>query len=297
MSDNVTHAVAGALGGMFGMTVTYPLTTVATRQQVHRDKEGYKNTLEAYTRIIKEEGIMGLFSGIDSALWGIALTQFVYYYWYEFIKSFFQGPSKKPLSATQGLLAGTIAGMFTSVITNPIWVVNTRMTATKKTQGAAASPTMLQTFQLIIKEGGVGALWKGIGPALILCINPGIQYMVSEQLKQRWENQRGGAKLGDADFFYIGAISKLIATGITYPYLTVKSRMQMGQKYKSSGEAVSRILKEEGVAGFYNGIQSKIVQSVLNSAMLFSSKERFYQLAVFLLVLLKLRAAAPVPAK
>jgi hypothetical protein len=112
----------------------------------------------------------------------------------------------------------------------------------------------------------------------------------------------------------------------------------MGQKYKSSGEAVSRILKEEvsenpgfperkgekktaefgnfrensfllfflfflgfgkkkGVAGFYNGIQSKIVQSVLNSAMLFSSKERFYQLAVFLLVLLKLRAAAPVPAK
>ena len=64
------------------------------------------------------------------------------------------------------------------------------------------------------------AFWRGIGPALVLVINPIIQYTVFEQLKNFLIARRtarlraSGAKnatatLSDWDFFLLGALSKL----------------------------------------------------------------------------------------
>jgi adenine nucleotide transporter 17 len=61
---------------------------------------------------------------MNSAMFGIAVTNAVYYYWYEFVKELLQGPAKKTLSVSENMLTGAIAGAFTSILTNPIWVIN-----------------------------------------------------------------------------------------------------------------------------------------------------------------------------
>ncbi len=78
-SDNVAHALAGAGGGLLSMALTYPLITLSTRAQVE-SKRAQSSTLGAARRIIKREGIAGLYAGMDSALFGITVTNFVYYY-------------------------------------------------------------------------------------------------------------------------------------------------------------------------------------------------------------------------
>jgi adenine nucleotide transporter 17 len=96
-SDNVAHALAGAGGGILSTALTYgtsvnlvhvclkltitryPLITLSTRAQVE-SKKADTSALDAVRQIIKREGIAGLYSGIDSALFGISLTNFVYYY-------------------------------------------------------------------------------------------------------------------------------------------------------------------------------------------------------------------------
>lgn len=78
-SDNVTHALAGAGGGLLSMALTYPLITLSTRAQVE-SKKSSMSTMEAAKAIIDREGISGLFAGLDSALFGISVTNFVYYY-------------------------------------------------------------------------------------------------------------------------------------------------------------------------------------------------------------------------
>ena len=126
---------------------------------------------------------------------------------------------------------GWWVGGATALITNPIWVVNTRMTAKKRSLESSmnsfdslkSSPCVPQTtweaIREILKQDGVMEFWKGVIPALILVINPIIQFTVFEQLKNRLEKRRGKQGLGGLDFFGLGAFSKLIATGITYPYM------------------------------------------------------------------------------
>ena len=51
-----------------------------------------------------------------------------------------------------------------------------------------------------------------------------------------------------------------------------------------------QVIKEEGFAGLYKGISSKLVQSVLTSSLMFGFKEELFRLAMALLVALNLRS-------
>lgn len=61
------------------MALTYPLITLSTRAQVE-SKKADTSTLQAAKRIVDREGIIGLYAGLESALFGISVTNFVYYY-------------------------------------------------------------------------------------------------------------------------------------------------------------------------------------------------------------------------
>ncbi|KAJ2700970.1 hypothetical protein FB645_004821 [Coemansia sp. IMI 203386] len=303
MSDNVAHALSGAGGGIISMAATYPLITVGTRLQVQRnssDSSAYTGNMDALRKIFANEGIAGLFSGLESAIFGAAVTNGVYYYFFEAVKATFERASqRKSMSTIESMVSGAVAGAMTCIITNPIWVVNTRLTVKQKKlkQGEATSdetPSTLKAFAEIIKEDGFLSLWQGLIPALILVINPIIQYTAFEQLKNRVERFR---KLGSLDFFVLGAISKLCATSVTYPYILIKSRMQLKQskneneRYSSLMDGLRKVIANEGIAGLYKGIESKLLQSVLTASLLFMSKEALFSYTIKLLILLGARKA------
>ncbi|KAI0677632.1 mitochondrial carrier [Trametes maxima] len=303
-SDSVIHALAGAAGGIVAMSATYPLIFLSTRAAVETKKE-HKTTYEAVLDIIKREGIVGLYSGLNSSLLGIAVTNGVYYYFYERSRGLILSArtGSKGLSTLESMLAGLIAGSATTVLSNPIWVVQTTQAVYSMNQpppadGAppaepARRPGILKTIQYILRKDGLVAFWRGLGPALVLVINPIIQYTVFEQLKNFLVKSRtaklraGGAKhaiavLSDWDYFLLGALSKLVATSSTYPYIVVKNRLQAGQahaqRYKSALDGILTIVKEEGVEGLYKGVGSKLTQSVLTAAILFAGQKRIYEL-------------------
>ncbi|KAL2825540.1 mitochondrial carrier domain-containing protein [Aspergillus pseudoustus] len=293
-SDNVAHALAGAGGGVLSMILTYPLITLSTRAQVE-SKRAQSSTIDAIRRIVQREGITGLYSGLESALFGISVTNFVYYYWYEWTRSAFEnaatkaGHSKK-LSTAESMIAGAIAGSATVLITNPIWVINTRMTARKSEADEQALPgtpkkqrasTFSTLLELLQKEGPT-ALFAGVLPALILVINPILQYTIFEQLKNAVERRR---RMTPKDAFYLGALGKILATSITYPYITVKSQMHVASKdgpKESLNGSLKRIIREEGYTGLYKGIGPKVTQSAITAAFLFAFKDVLYESMVSL---------------
>lgn len=282
MSKSLAHATAGALGGVFAQTLSYPLIVVVTRRQA--SKAGHASVFAALSHIIETEGVPGLFAGLGSATYGVALTQAVFYYFYEMIT----GQLKKDgraLSATDNLVVASMAGAVTAIVTNPIWVANTRMQVKKS--GDSKKLTTLGAMQEVVEEQGVSGLFNGVGASLALVANPTVQYFVFERLKlmleQAAEARGEKAQLGPWTIFALGALGKTAATLATYPMLTVKIRMQAARKDKDDTSAqpltipgvVKSVYAEGGALGFYKGMETKIVQSVLNAALLFMSKDFF----------------------
>jgi adenine nucleotide transporter 17 len=182
------------------------------------------------------------------------------------------------------MAAGALAGSATVLITNPIWVVNTRMTARKSETSEPVLPTKegevpaiaekrrapntLSTFLKIIREDGPTRLFAGVLPALVLVVNPILQYTIFEQLKQVLERRR---KVTARDSFLLGALGKLAATSITYPYITVKSRAHVatGEGREGMTASLKRIVREEGVAGLYGGMSLMIIDAYFAQANTF----------------------------
>ena len=207
------------------------------------------------------------------------------------------------------MLCGLIAGSATVLITNPIWVINTRMTArssssstdlpspsTHSEKPADRKPSTLSTLIKLLKEEGPTSLFAGVLPALILVINPILQYTIFERLKDILTLRRRSNNITPRDAFVLGAIGKLLATSITYPYITLKSRMHVATATDKSGEeakgmmqSLGRVVREEGVSGLYKGIGPKVTQSVLTAAFLFAFKDALYEASV--------RARRRLPAK
>ncbi|KAJ3925615.1 MAG: mitochondrial carrier domain-containing protein [Lentinula lateritia] len=280
MNDSIMHAMAGAGGGVLAMTVTYPLVFLSTRAAVKTQSEN-KSVYQAVMEVLEREGVLGLYSGLSSSLLGIAVTNGVYYYFYERSKGIFLTGRKKGLTTIESILTGLIAGSATTIISNPLWVVQTSQAVhTMDPNTQSKNLGFFQTVQHILAKFGMKGFFRGIGPALVLVINPVIQYSVFEQLKnilasRRKLRRKGG--LTDWDFFVLGAISKLVATSITYPYIVIKARLQAGAtKYKSSLNALATILRDEGIEGLYKGMRSKLLQSVLTAAILFAFQRRIF---------------------
>ncbi|RCI17442.1 hypothetical protein L249_2421 [Ophiocordyceps polyrhachis-furcata BCC 54312] len=300
-NDNVAHALAGAGGGILSMILTYPLITLSTRAQVESTK-AETGFAAAVRRIVAREGVAGLYAGVNSALFGISVTNFVYYYWYEWTRGFFEraarsaGRASKKLTTVESMIAGAIAGSATVVITNPIWVVNTRVTTRRQSTAdadpeaaggssrVAATPSTLGTLMSLLRNEGPQALFAGVIPALVLVINPILQYTFFEQMKNAVEKRQRAVTPTIA--FLLGALGKLLATSVTYPYITVKSQMHVAGHNKAKKEGMSqtlrRVIKDEG----YAGIGPKVTQSVLTAAFLFAFKDVLYEQTI------RLRTAA-----
>ncbi len=159
----------------------------------------------------------------------------MYYYFYEHAREIIlrSRAGSKGLATLEAMFAGVVAGSATTAFSNPIWVVQTAQAIqTMDSPSAGPSKTLgiLDTIRFILRKDGPGAFWRGLGPALVLVLNPMLQYTVFEQMKNMLVRSRlaklraagaavtAVALLSDLDYFLLGALSKLgeYATGGRY---------------------------------------------------------------------------------
>lgn len=70
--------------------------------------------------------------------------------------------------------------------------------------------------------------------------------------------------------FLVGAVSKTLATVVTFPYILSKIRLQAkNTRYTDAFDVLSQIAREKGISGWYQGMQAQITKAVLAQALLF----------------------------
>lgn len=225
-----------------------------------KEQEHYDSAWDGICQIVAQDGLSGLYAGLGSSLIGTASTNFTYFYCYSFIREHYNAKFNNArggtLSTGMELLLGAAAGALTTLITTPVSVVTTR----QQTLPAKERQGVIQTCQTIVAEEGVAGLWRGIRPSLVLCVNPAITYGSFEKIKQ-WVLQLLRTNvLSSGAAFGVGALSKTLATIITYPYIMAKVRMQWKpskemegkiEAYKGALDVLARVFKQDGFFGWY----------------------------------------------
>ncbi|CAK5269335.1 unnamed protein product [Mycena citricolor] len=321
-------ALAGALGGCFSTAVVYPLDVAKTQIQASKGKsKADLSMLAVLIRILKKEGIFGWYRGFWATMINTFSMQYAYFFFYSMVRTSYirhltrkiPAGSKVPaLSTAAELLLGAAAGALAQIFTIPVSVIATRQQVGRTSKEGESKPQDDSFFGVareIIDEEGVGGLWLGIKPGLVLTVNPAITYGVFERIKSlviAGQAKAGGTeKLAAGSSFLIGAMSKTLATVVTYPYIMAKVRIQTRSadedeaaqahlpapsshhahhdhsqlKHPGALDILGQVLRKEGFVGWYRGMSAQIIKAVLSQALLFMSKEQFEQWALRIIII------------
>jgi len=137
-------------------------------------KAVYKNTFDALTKIVKQEGPMAFAQGLESALWRQATWNGSYFGCIHWLKtSVLWTPAPDSTASTLGrnFTAGLIAGTVATTLNTPFDVVVSRMRNVlpgEPTPYRWAWPSLVT----IAREEGPRALWKGY-TAKVARLGPG----------------------------------------------------------------------------------------------------------------------------
>lgn len=280
-------AIAGATGAVIANAIVYPLDIVKTRIQVQvKKKPGhltedepiyYESISDAIHKIVRQDGVSGLYAGINGSLLGVASTNFAYFYWYSILRTCYmkyQG-SASTLGTAVELILGAVAGAAAQVLTIPVAVITTRQqTRIEKTRKG-----IVDTAKDVIKsDDGWTGLWSGLKASLILTVNPAITYGAYQRLGEIFFTEKTNLKPSEA--FFLGAVSKSLATIVTQPLIVAKvclqskSLCQNQKKFKNFIDVMRYIIKNEGIAGLFKGIGPQIIKGLIVQGLLMMTKER-----------------------
>lgn len=250
LPDGSVNALCGASAGIASGIVTCPLDVIKTRLQAQgsfrpRTYTGptravYKGLTGTARIIWLEDGVRGLYRGLGPMLLGYIPTWAVYMSTYEYTKEALnQHMENKWLART---LASITAGGCSTFVTNPIWVVKTRLMSQVS---ARASPehrppwhykNTFDAFRKMYAKEGFLSFYSGLTPALLGLAHVAIQFPLYEFLKMKFTGLEMGQTHSETEEVHWMAIalatvlSKMTATSATYPHEVLRTRLQTQQR-------------------------------------------------------------------
>lgn len=141
----------------------------------------YKGVLDAYSTIVRTEGVRGLWTGIGPAIMRNSIINATELATYEQSKEMLaqQGGMREGVSLH--FAAAVCAGFMATMVGNPVDVIKTRVMAAREKK-ASAFATVAATF----KEGP-GAFYKGVVPQFFRLTGWSVvMFMTLEQLRSAW---------------------------------------------------------------------------------------------------------------
>jgi adenine nucleotide transporter 17 len=256
--DALKHAASGSIGGSVAMCVVYPLDLIRTHQMIHRANR--PSVLATARHLTRHSGLGALYAGLSPVLVALTCSNAAYFFVYALLKAL----ALRRLASVPPSLNSTLAllaGVFNVLLTSPLWVAATRIKLAAFANVADA-PSIFEQIRQIARAEGVAALWRGTVASLVLVCAPTVQFTVYDQAKEFFHAHHSAAT-----FFLLGAVSKFVSTMTTYPLQLIQTRMR--QSKMSLTETVLSLLRDEGALALYKGIEAKLLQTMLMSAIHF----------------------------
>ena len=150
----------------------------------------------------------GLYRGLTPTLFALLPNWAVYFSAYERLKVTIAARVRPEWASSPGvhMAAAAGAGAATMLITNPLWVVKTRLQTQNlglelvKGRNPALYKGTADALIRIAREEGLSGLYSGLGPSLLGVMHVVVQFPLYEEIKARFAQRHidnGGAPSPD----------------------------------------------------------------------------------------------------
>eukprot|EP01135_Chromosphaera_perkinsii_P002972 Nk52_evm83s230 gene=Nk52_evmTU83s230 len=319
------HAVAGVTAGCVANVLLHPLDVVKIRLQVAGATAQGEGTgvvpsgREMARGILRKYGLKGLYEGCVPNLTGGAMAWGSYFFAYQTVKDLLVkagwgdgGKEGSQLGPGWHMCAASVAGSMTLLVTNPVWVIKTRMCLQESKKKDGSYMGMRDAARRILREEGFPGFYRGLVPGLWGVSHGAFQFMAYEELKKiflrrkrdvrRASDEKDAMEMGNGtsskgktqgkedkelsvpEYLIMAAMSKVFATVTTYPYQVVRSRLQNQRssgsaplpgmvQYAGAVDCIRLIHRREGLRGFYRGLAPSVVRVLPSTCVVFSVYE------------------------
>ncbi|RMZ86955.1 hypothetical protein DV736_g5815, partial [Chaetothyriales sp. CBS 134916] len=282
LSLGTIESAAGLTAGLVSTIIVHPLDIIKTRLQVDSSAHPLLNSSRSVFRdLLRNKGpsrIAALYRGLTPNLVGNSAGWALYFLFYKHAQDLIRhwrhySPSQR-LTGTDYLAASAASGLLSALLTNPIWVVKTRMLTTSASQ-SGAYPGLIPGLYSIGCTEGVKGYFHGLTPSMFGVAHGALYFLAYEKLKQWRRQQKQTSKLSNSDTILTSSLSKVFAGVLTYPHQVVRARMQTHvtgaaiPKDKAFISVVRSLWWNEGLIGFYKGMFPNLLRVVPSTCVTF----------------------------
>ncbi|EDV25724.1 uncharacterized protein TRIADDRAFT_23904 [Trichoplax adhaerens] len=279
----------------FGIRFTlYPANLIKTRLQVQRGTGIYTGTFDAFKKILRYEGLRGLYKGflVNSVSLGIGQ---IYITAYEIVRQKLQ--SNYVSEATRGFVAGGAASVIAQSFGVPIDIVSQKLMvqgqqAPENTRLIVHSPSEIlqQQHHHALKSAKTIAneIWKAYGIRgfyrgyliSILTFGPSSaiwwgSYAAYNNLLSKFIPPNTPHLVAQAT---AGATAGITSAVLINPVDVIRTRMQVLDT-KSIIATTKTLIQEEGLAGFTKGMSARVISMAPSSIIIIISYETIKNLS------------------
>ncbi|PFH47428.1 hypothetical protein AMATHDRAFT_67729 [Amanita thiersii Skay4041] len=167
---------------------------------------------------------------------------------------------RKPLPFIANFAAGAIAGISEILTFYPLDVVKTRMQLdTGKSKG------LVGTFSSIVKQEGVGRLYRGLVPPLLLeAPKRAVKFAANDFWGKTFLQMTGKSKMDQQLSVLTGCSAGATESFVVVPFELVKIKLQdKTSTFAGPMDVVKQIVRKEGFLGLYAGMESTFWRHVI----------------------------------
>ncbi|KAF8840652.1 mitochondrial carrier [Paxillus ammoniavirescens] len=161
---------------------------------------------------------------------------------------------RKPLPFIANFAAGAIAGVSEILTFYPLDVVKTRM----QLETGKAKHGMVGTLTSIVREEGMGRLYRGLVPPLLLeAPKRAVKFAANDFWGKAFMGLSGESKMTQQLSILTGCSAGATESIIVVPFELVKIKLQdKTSTFAGPMDVVKQVIRKEGILGLYAGMEA-----------------------------------------